>query len=210
MTLVSDDAVGARLPREPGPGDTAVRQSPMVGSSAEVAAGPKPPGDSDSDFELTPSSVIDALQPESGSDFELSAIDASDEFDSTPLRAPSDSDVTAATPADSGINLGRPSDSGINLGGIEGMNLGSADSIELAPLSGVEHQGRAQARGQGEALRAGQAQPRPRSPPRPRRKAGKGEKDIFEDTDFEVDALGSDESDDRTDADRGDQRLRPG
>ena len=29
-------------------------------------------------------------------------------------------------------------------------------------------------------------------------KVGKGEKDIFEDTDFEVDALGSDESDDRT------------
>ena len=41
---------------------------------------------SDSDFELNPSSeLIDALQPDSGSDFELSALDASDEFEATPL-----------------------------------------------------------------------------------------------------------------------------
>ena len=196
VTLVSDDESVHGFPAA-NAGDTAVRQSPMVGSSAEVAAGPKPPGDSDSDFELTPSSVIDALQPESGSDFELSAIDASDEFDSTPLRGPSDSDVTASTPADSGINLGRPSDSGINLGGIEGMNL-SADSIELAPLSGsnIKASPKPAAKAKpSDTVKPGSKSPLSATPPP---KVGKGEKDIFEDTDFEVDALGADESDDRT------------
>ena len=89
VTLVSDDQSVLDFPAKGGPGDTAVRQGPMTGSSAEVSAGSKSGHDSDSDFELNPSSVIDALQPESGSDFELSAIDASDEFDSTPLRGPS-------------------------------------------------------------------------------------------------------------------------
>ncbi len=205
VTLVSDDESVHGFPaaKSGGAGDTAVRQSPMVGSSAEVSAGQKPPGDSDSDFELTPSSVIDALQPESGSDFELSAIDASDEFDSTPLRSPSDSDVTASTPADSGINLGRPSDSGINLGGIEGMNL-SADSIELAPLSGSGIKASPKASPKpapkagakpSDTVTPGSKSPLSATPPP---KVGKGEKDIFEDTDFEVDALGTDDSDDRT------------
>ena len=63
-----------------GSGDTAVRVSPFAGSSAEV-----PASVSDSDFELNPSSeLVDALQPDSGSDFELSALDASDEFEATP------------------------------------------------------------------------------------------------------------------------------
>ena len=88
-------------------------------------------------FEPYPSSVIDALQPESGSDFELTALDASDEFDATP-RSPSDSDVTAAEPSTSGINLGRPSDSGINLSGVGGFDFSSAESIELAPLDDDE------------------------------------------------------------------------
>ncbi len=102
-----------------------------LGSSAEV-----PASVSDSDFELNPSSeLIDALQPDSGSDFELSALDASDEFESTPLAKPSDSDVTASDPKLSGINLSRPSDSGINLQTGAGLGLGQADSIELAPLS---------------------------------------------------------------------------
>ncbi len=92
----------------------------MVGSSAEV---PAAPGDH-SDFELTPSSVIDALQPDSGSDFELSALEGSDEFEATPLAKPGDSDVTAAEPGLSGINLSRPSDSGINLQMASGLNLG--------------------------------------------------------------------------------------
>lgn len=192
VTLVSDDASVLDFPSKPG--DTAVRQSPMLGSSAEVAAGSKAVPEEDSDFELTPSGVIGALQPESGSDFELSAIDASDEFDSTPLRGPSDSDVTAAAPADSGINLGKPSDSGINLGGIEGMNFGSADSIELAPLSGSG----IKAAPKGPSKAPQPAKPRPSLAATPPPQVGKGEKDIFEDTDFEVDALGSDESDDRT------------
>ena len=104
---------------------------PVLGSSAEV-----PASVSDSDFELNPSSeLIDALQPDSGSDFELSALDASDEFESTPLSKASDSDVTASDPKLSGINLSRPSDSGINLQTGPGLGLGQADSIELAPLS---------------------------------------------------------------------------
>src|SRR5207244_4369964 len=113
--------------------DTSVRAAPMFGSSAEV-----PARESDSDFDVNPSSeLIDALQPDSGSDFELSALDASDEFEATPLTKPSDSDVTAADPNLSGINLSRPSDSGINLQGA-GLGLGQADSIELAPLSDDE------------------------------------------------------------------------
>jgi hypothetical protein len=105
--------------------------------------------------------------------------------------------VTASTPADSGINLGRPSDSGINLGGIEGMNL-SADSIELAPLSGsnIKASPKPAAKAKpSDTVKPGSKSPLSATPPP---KVGKGEKDIFEDTDFEVDALGADESDDRT------------
>jgi hypothetical protein len=199
VTLVNDQSV-QDFPTLHNPGDTTVRQSPMLGSSAEVPTGHT---GSDSDFELSPSSVIDALQPESGSDFELSAIDASDEFDSTPLSGPGDSDVTAAAPADSGINLGRPSDSGINLGGIEGINLGgsassasgsasvSGDSIGLAPLDDGGPQKPAP-----KPKAAEPAKPKASLSATPPPVARKGEKDIFEDTDFEVDALDSGE--DRT------------
>jgi hypothetical protein len=161
-----------------------------LGSSAEV-----PAGEADSDFELTPSSVIDALQPDSGSDFELSALEeGSDEFEATPLAGPSDSDVTAADPGLSGINLSRPSDSGINLQAAAGLNLGqSASSIELAPLSGDEIKAGAA------AAPAQPAKPKKALAETPPPAARKGEKDIFDDTDFEVDALGSDgDSDDKT------------
>ncbi|MGC8640922.1 MAG: hypothetical protein ACP5XB_13725 [Isosphaeraceae bacterium] len=137
VTLIKDDTADHNfLTPIAGAGDTAVRTSPVSGSSAEV-----PVAESDSDFELNPSSdMISALQPDSGSDFELSALDASsDEFESTPLR-PSDSDVTAAPPDTSGINLSRPSDSGINLQGTAGLDLQHHDSIELAPLSDEEIQ----------------------------------------------------------------------
>jgi hypothetical protein len=142
------------------------------------------PRESDSDFELTPSNVIDALQPDSGSDFELTALDPSDEFESTPLLGPGDSDVTAAEPGASGINLGRPSDSGINLlgGSASGFDLGGApSSIELSPLSGSE-------------IKPTPAAPRAPSTEKTATPArGKAEKDIFDDTDFEVDALGADD-----------------
>jgi hypothetical protein len=168
-----------------------VRQSPLLGSSAEVSA-----GDDGSDFELTPSSVIDALQPESGSDFELSALDeASDEFEATPLVGPSDSDVTAADPGLSGINLSRPSDSGINLQQAAGLNLGaSASSIELAPLSGDDIKAAPKAAAAPPPA-AKPAKPKPALAATPPPSARKGEKDIFDDTDFEVDAL---ESEDKT------------
>ena len=214
VTLVNDDedslsdfgGLGEKPPIGEGRGN--------VGSSAEVSAAE---GDSGSDFELTPSSdIAAALQPESGSDFELTALDASDEFEATPLAGPSDSDVTAALPSASGINLARPSDSGINLQGVGGFDL-SDDSIELAPLEDDEP-----------------ARPAPKAvPPVPASKArpinpgatsvgmtskevfesadpgatslGMAEKDIFEDTDFslEVDQLDNDRDDRTVQLERG-------
>lgn len=172
VTLIKDDTSEHGLFA---PSSSALRPAPAVGSSAEV---PASPGSADSDFELTPSSeLVDALQPESGSDFELSALDASDEFEATPLK-PSDSDVTAADPNLSGINLSRPSDSGINLLGGFG---GAGESIELAPLSDDD-------------IPASRAP----SKPAPAAPAAQAEKDIFDDTDFEVDAALDDESDDKT------------
>ncbi len=187
VTISADDTSEHALPEIPKPkgkgSDTAMRKSPMVGSSAEVKA-----GEPDSDFELSPSSVIDALQPDSGSDFELTALDQSDEFESTPLRSPSDSDVTAAEPRASGVNLSKPSDSGINLHSPTSLNLGMADSIELAPLSSDEIKTQPPA-----------ARPKPALSETPPPSARKGEKDIFDDTDFEVDALSSEgDSDDKT------------
>ena len=195
VTLIKDDTSDHHfLTPTSGSGDTAVRSSPMVGSSAEV-----PAAESDSDFELNPSSdLVDVLQPESGSDFELSALDASDEFESTPLR-PSDSDVTAADPNLSGINLSRPSDSGINLQGAGAFDLGHHDSIELAPLSDEElktHKPETAKSGKaapaakpGKAAtgKAGPAKAKPSLAATPPPAVKKGEKDIFDDTDFEVD-----------------------
>ena len=188
VTLVNDDLSSMDFPAA-----SAARPKLHSGSSADHPAQDDISG---SDFEVDPSRMVDALQPESGSDFELSAVDGSDEFESTPLaHSSSDSDVTAAAPADSGINLGRPSDSGINLGAIEGVGLDSADSIELSPLDD-------------DGPQAPPSKPKSRAPEPSKPKSSlsatpppatrKGEKDIFEDTDFEVDALGSGEGDDRT------------
>ncbi len=208
VTLIKDDTSDHHfLTPASGSGDTAVRSSPMVGSSAEV-----PAAESDSDFELNPSSdLVDVLQPDSGSDFELSALDTSDEFESTPLR-PSDSDVTAADPNLSGINLSRPSDSGINLQAAGGFDLGHQDSIELAPLSDEEirthkpETGKAgkpapaAKSGKAAPAKAGPAKAKPSLAATPPPAVKKGEKDIFDDTDFEVDVPISDEdsSDDKT------------
>jgi hypothetical protein len=188
VTLIKDDTADHGVLSSPSSSETSVRVSPVAGSSAEV-----PAGESDSDFELNPSSeLIDALQPDSGSDFELSALDASDEFEATPLSKASDSDVTASDPKLSGINLSRPSDSGINLQTGKGLGIGQSDSIELAPLSDEEL--------------PTPTQPRP-APSKPKRSmsatpppsAKKGEKDIFDDTDFEVDVpLTDGDSDDKT------------
>jgi hypothetical protein len=187
VTLIKEDTADHGILGS-GSGDTAVRVSPFAGSSAEV-----PASVSDSDFELNPSSeLIDALQPDSGSDFELSALDASDEFESTPLKA-SDSDVTAADPKLSGINLSRPSDSGINLQG--GLGLGQADSIELAPLS--DEQIPTSKSKTPPAAKPSKPKPSLAATPPPAVK--KGEKDIFDDTDFEVDVPSVDaDSDDKT------------
>jgi len=208
VTLIKDDTADHHfLTPASGSGETAIRSSPMVGSSGEV-----PAAESDSDFELNPSSdLVDVLQPESGSDFELSALDASDEFESTPLR-PSDSDVTAADPNLSGINLSRPSDSGINLQGAGGYDLGHHDSIELAPLSDEElkthrpetgKSGKpkpAAKPGKGAPGKAAPGKAKPSLAATPPPAVKKGEKDIFDDTDFEVDVPISDEdsSDDKT------------
>ncbi|QEH37869.1 hypothetical protein OJF2_64610 [Aquisphaera giovannonii] len=193
VTLIKDDTAdhGFLHPAGSGSNDTAVRPSPMVGSSAEV-----PAAESDSDFELNPSSdLVDVLKPESGSDFELSALDASDEFESTPLK-PSDSDVTAADPNLSGINLSRPSDSGINLQTAGAFDLGGHESIELAPLSDDELKTfKPEA---AKPAKADPGKPRPSLSATPPPAVKKGEKDIFDDTDFEVDvpSIADDESSD--------------
>ncbi|MGP0066753.1 MAG: helix-turn-helix domain-containing protein [Isosphaeraceae bacterium] len=188
VTLIKDDTADHGMMRSSSASDTAVRSSPFAGSSAEI-----PASHSDSDFDLNPSSeLIDALQPDSGSDFELSALDASDEFEATPLSKASDSDVTGADPSISGINLSRPSDSGINLQRAGGLGMGQADSIELAPLSDEE------------IKTTGPAKAKPAPPKKslsatPPPATKKGEKDIFDDTDFEVDVpLSDDDSDDKT------------
>ena len=190
VTLIKEDTADHGIISS-GSSDTSVRVSPFAGSSAEV-----PASVSDSDFELNPSSeLIDALQPDSGSDFELSALDASDEFESTPLKA-SDSDVTAADPKLSGINLSRPSDSGINLQ-TSGLGLGQADSIELAPLS--DEQIPTSKAPKKPAAPAKPSKPKPSLAATPPPAVKKGEKDIFDDTDFEVDVPSIDaDSDDKT------------
>jgi len=184
VTLIKDDSADHSVIGSGSSSDTSVRVSPLLGSSAEV-----PASSSDSDFELNPSSeMIDALQPDSGSDFELSALDPSDEFDSTPLSKPSDSDVTASDPKLSGINLSRPSDSGINLQTGAGLGLGKGDSIELAPLSDEELR-----------TTARPSKPKPSLAATPPPAVAKGQKDIFDDTDFEVDVpLSEADSDDKT------------
>jgi hypothetical protein len=193
VTLIKDDTADhGVLDSDSSSSETAVRVSPVAGSSAEV-----PAAASDSDFELNPSSeLIDALQPDSGSDFELSALDASDEFESTPLSKASDSDVTAADPKLSGINLSRPSDSGINLQTSAGLGLGQSDSIELAPLSDEEIQTSKTSK---TTPSARPSKPKPSLAATPPPQVKKGEKDIFDDTDFEVDVPVADaDSDDKT------------
>ena len=192
MTLIKDDTADHGILTSGSGSDTSVvAPARSSGSSAEV-----PASQSDSDFDLNPSSeLIDALQPDSGSDFELSALDASDEFESTPLSKASDSDVTAADPNLSGINLSRPSDSGINLQAASGLGLGHADSIELAPLSDEDIQTSAGK----PAKSAKPAAPKKSLSATPPPAVKKGEKDIFDDTDFEVDVpLSDDDSDDKT------------
>ncbi|HMB07220.1 MAG TPA: DNA-binding protein [Isosphaeraceae bacterium] len=196
-TLIADDTTD-HVVFVPNPGDTAVRQSPDLGSSSEVeveAADSPSAAESDSDFELSPTSMIDALQPDSGSDFEqpdsggdfeLNALDEGDEFEATLTLSPGDSDVTAADPGLSGINLSRPSDSGINLQMASGLGLGGSNSIELAPLSGGDLK---PVPPPPDAPAKPAAHPSPAATPPSSREA---EKDIFDDADFEVDVFDSD------------------
>src|SRR5271165_3699578 len=190
VTLIKDDTADHHfLTPTSGSGETAIRSSPMVGSSSSA----------------------EVPVPESDSDFELSALDTSDEFESTPLRL-SDSDVTATDPNLSGINLSRPSDSGINLQGVGAFDLGHHDSIELAPLSEDEiktHQSETAKSGKpapsaepGKAAtdEAGPANAKRSMAATPPPAVKKGEKDIFDETDFEVDVpiAEEDSSDDKT------------
>lgn len=185
VTLVQEgsgsfDALDAVGPGSDPSGETMLRPSPVGGGPI-----PHKADDSDdSDFELTPSSVIDALQPESGSDFELTALDGSDEFEATPRLRPSDSDVTGASAATTGVNIGKPSDSGIGLQSVGGFTYEDHDSIELTPLD--ESDGPTSA-----PPPKAKAAPEPKSDPSATALPIKAEsqKDIFDDTDFEVDAL---------------------
>ena len=102
--------------------------------------------------------------------------------------------MTAADPKLSGINLSRPSDSGINLQG--GLGLGQADSIELAPLSDEQIP---TSKSSKTPPAAKPSKPKPSLAATPPPAVKKGEKDIFDDTDFEVDVPSVDaDSDDKT------------
>ncbi len=231
VTLVADDSVEIPVvpptPRAPArppvaetggdAGATTMARSPLLDSSDELSTVGGDLPDSNSDFELTPSSVIDALQPDSGSDFELTSLDSSDDEIPAPPKgrpaaasgrlSPSESDVTAVEPSASGVNLMRPSDSGINLAA-PSLDLGQGDSIELAPLDDDDFAPpkapTKPAAQKGPSAASSVTRPAPKSaltqPDDPGAtalpmKLG-GEKDIFDDTDFEVDALEA--GDDRT------------
>ena len=218
-------------------GETSLGSSPVLGAgSKEISPGSH--DDSDSDFDLSPSGMLEALQPDAGSDFEMTSLDGSDEFVARPPspKRPADSDVTGASASNSGINLGRPADSGISLHK-DSFDFSSADLIELAPLddekpSPAAKQPAAQAKVAPKVdpgatalpVRAKVADPGATALP-VRGKAGDpgatalpvrgkagdpgatalpikakaAEKDIFEDTDFEVDAI---------DASRGDRTMQ--
>ncbi len=213
VTLVSDESgtipgitelFKTTAPRTPGKKGGSSQEIPAArrsgSSDFEIgAAKAKPAGEPDSGSDLISALQPDSgsdfeLQPESGSDFELSALDASDDFDVRPTTLkPSDSDVTAAEPAASGINLGRPSDSGISLQNVGGLGLmGDQESIELAPLEDEDD--------------AVPAPPKKPAAPAKKDKADlsatalpiKAGKDLFEDTDFEVDALDTGQVEDKT------------
>ena len=190
VTLITEDASIHNFNALSGSSDNVRASGGPIGSSDEVSS---MDADSGSDFELMPSSdIAAALQPESGSDFELTALDASDEFEATPMAGPNDSDVTAAQPGLSGLNLARPSDSGINLQSVGGFDLSQADSIELTPLDDDDD------------LPAKPA-PKPAAAKTPTVKPadpgatamGAVDKDIFEDTDFSLE-VDDQLNDDRT------------
>ncbi len=151
------------------PGDTALGTVEM-GSSGEI-----PLLDEDSDFDLTPSGVIDALRPESGSDFELAALDSSSEFEVIGTQSATDIPVK---PSGSGVNLSKPNDSGIGLAEFD------ADSIELAPLDDAA------------PAKAAPAKAAPAPPPAASKPAASKPGDTgiaavaatsFDDTDFQID-----------------------
>jgi hypothetical protein len=174
VTLLSAESVeldlsDLEMPRVIGkPGDTALGTVEM-GSSGEI-----PLIDEDSDFDLSPSGVIDALRPESGSDFELAALDSSSEYEVGGTQTVSAADVSGS-PAGSGVNLSKPNDSGIGLASFD------ADSIELAPLDDAP---------QAKAPAPPQPQPAPVTKPASKPSdTGLAAASAFDDTDFQIDDL---------------------
>ena len=209
----SDVKVGFRSDVTPSPRPVA---PPRSASDSDVVLRPRGPEQSDvrpaGHFPLptpkTPPSPSSAelqvagpdifADPGQDSDFELSALDGSDEFDATPAptaprKAPGDSDVTGFGPSASGINLARPSDSGINLQSASGLDLGRADSMELSALDDIDLA----------PLSSSALRPSPGDDDEADSELSatalpvQAQKDLFEDTDFEVDAVDG-ESDNRT------------
>ena len=184
-----DTTPGIQSPVAPEPREPArPRANPVAGSSAEVkATGGLHPEDEQSDFELTASPGGDVFQEE-GSDFELTALESDDEFDATPpapaAKQAGDSDVTGFLPSASGINLARPSDSGINLQSASGFNPNMSGLLSPS-TSGLGASGLGAGSGSGsQDLLSSTSLPNP------------AEKNLFDDTDFEVDVVGTDEVDD--------------
>lgn len=167
----------------PPPGPEPQEPAPLLGSSAEV-----PAAETESSSEFSPSSLGEVLKPPSGSDFELTALESGDEFETARPSALSDSDVTAADPSEVGINLSQPSDSGIQLQPAD-LDFTDDASVELTPLLG-EPAAKEPGKPQGVSLSA--------TPPPAFRQ--EGEKILDEDSDFEISpaVAGGDDSDDRT------------
>ena len=180
VTLFHESADSASSLGEPvKPGSPRIARPP--GSSAEVRTAGKPSYDEDSDFELAAS---DAL-PDDGSDFELTALESGDDFETIP-RSPGASDVTGFLPSASGIDLARPSDSGINLQGASGLNphlSGLGSSPAPSPRKNP-NQDLLSATSLGKAPDLLSATSLPTA----------AEKNLFDDTDFEVDVVESDDS----------------
>ncbi len=105
----------------------------LPGSSAEVKSlGAAPLGSASGSGRAASPPPESEVYDADSSDFELTALDSGDDFESAPARKPSDSDVTGFSPAQSGINLGRPSDSGINLQSPSYSGF-SASGVEMSP-----------------------------------------------------------------------------
>ncbi len=122
-----------------------------------------------------------------------------------PFRRPATPTSRPPTPSCRGSICPAPAIRGSTSRPEQGLGLGQSDSIELAPLSDEEIKTTAP------ASRPAPSKPKPSLAATPPPAVKKGEKDIFDDTDFEVDVPAFRRRFRRQDGSaRSCQRLRPG